>query len=127
MDIKYQLTAELLKLIDPATPSTGIEKLMWTVWRSPKKKDTGFALTDAGFDMFSDILELKFYQIDLPDTLSITNKVRIWLDKYVDCPFYISNRTLFVSREKVAVQLVLFSGDLHKFGLAKETSQKLSK
>ena len=127
MDIKYQLTSELLKLIDPATPSTGIEKLMWTVWKNPKKKDTGFALTDAGFDMFSDILELKFYQIDLPDTLSITNKVRIWLDKYVDCPFYISNRTLFVSREKVAVQLVLFSGDLHKFGLAKETSQKLSK
>ena len=127
MDIKYQLTSELLKLIDPATPSTGIEKLMWTVWKNPKKKDTGFALTDAGFDMFSDILELKFYQIDLPDTLSITNKVCIWLDKYVDCPFYISNRTLFVSREKVAVQLVLFSGDLHKFGLAKETSQKLSK
>lgn len=100
-----------------------VKRLFWSMWRNPRKGDSSYGLTDEGFELLSDVLELKFYRIDLPDSLFITNKIHIWLDKYIDCPYYLTSKSIFVSREKVAVQLILYSGDLNKFGLAKESSK----
>lgn len=125
MSIKLKLSEDVFNGLPASLKDDyDLKKLVWSMWRNPRKADSSFGLTDEGYELLAGVLELKFYRIDLPDSLFVTNKIRIWLDKYIDCPFYLTSKSIFVSREKVAVQLILYSGDLTKFGLAKESSKK---
>jgi len=113
MDTKIKLTKEFLKDSGLPVDEKSLEKYLWTWWVNPRLNgDRSLGLTTQGYEVISKDVGLKFYQIDLPDTTEITNQLIIWLDKFIDCPWYMTKRSIFVSREKVAVQLVLFSGDL---------------
>jgi hypothetical protein len=47
------------------------------------------------------------------------------LDKFINCPYFLAPDDLYVTDEKVAVQLVLFEGNLIRFGEAKlQTRQR---
>jgi len=125
MDTKIKLTKEFLKDSGLPVDEKSLEKYLWTWWVNPRLNgDRSLGLTTQGYEVISKDVGLKFYQIDLPDTTEITNQLIIWLDKFIDCPWYMTKRSIFVSREKVAVQLVLFSGDLQKFGKAKDRANK---
>ena len=125
MDTKLKLTKEFLKDSGLPDDEKSLEKYLWTWWVNPRLNgDRSLGLTTQGYEVISKDVGLKFYQIDLPDTTEITNQLIIWLDKFIDCPWYMTKRSIFVSREKVAVQLVLFSGDLQKFGKAKDRANK---
>ena len=43
----------------------------------------------------------------------------IFLDKFINCPYYLAPYSLYVTNEKKALELHLFSGDLRKYGLNK--------
>jgi hypothetical protein len=125
MDTKLLLTKEFLKGSGLPDDEKSLEKYLWSWWVNPRLNgDRSLGLTTQGYEVISKDIGLKFYQIDLPDTTEITNQLIIWLDKFIDCPWYMTKRSIFVSREKVAVQLVLFSGDLQKFGKAKDRANK---
>lgn len=125
MDTKLLLTKEFLKGSCLPDDEKSIEKYLWSWWVNPRLNgDRSLGLTTQGYEVISKDVGLKFYQIDLPNTTEITNQLIIWLDKFIDCPWYMTKRSIFVSREKVAVQLVLFSGDLQKFGKAKDRANK---
>lgn len=96
----------------------------WTSWRNAE--DSRFQLTEKGYEYFSKIADIKFYEITLPLGLVITNKMIIDLDRYIDCPFYLTNKAIMVTGEKAALQLVLFDGDLTRFGQVKDKSRKKS-
>jgi hypothetical protein len=49
----------------------------------------------------------------------MTSQIIIFLDKFIDCPYYLTNRSITVTSERKAVELGLFSGDLRKYGLTK--------
>jgi hypothetical protein len=51
--------------------------------------------------------------------MPLTTQVIIFLDQFIDCPYYLTNRSIIVTNEKKAVELTLFSGDLRKYGLTK--------
>jgi len=51
--------------------------------------------------------------------MPLTTQVIIFLDQFIDCPYYLTNRSITVTNEKKAVELSLFSGDLRKYGLVK--------
>lgn len=98
----------------------------WTNWRAAE--DRRFRLTDSGYEYFHNISQIKFYEIRFPVGLVLTNRMIIDLDNFIDCPYYITPKGIHVTGEKVAVQLVLFDGDLSKFGRAKrETRQRKTK
>lgn len=94
----------------------------WVNWRSAE--DRRFRLTDKGYDYFKNTADIKFYQIRFPSTLVLTNKMVIDLDKFIDCPYYLTNTDISVTSEKTALQLVLFEGDLSKFGRAKRSTKE---
>lgn len=96
----------------------------WTSWRNTE--DRRFQLTERGYEYFTKVAGVKFYEIKIPSNLVITNKVIIDLDRYIDCPFYLTNKAIMVTGEKAALQLVLFDGDLTKFGQVKDKSRKKS-
>ena len=125
MDTKLKLTKEFLKDSGLPDDEKSLEKYLWTWWVNPRLNgDRSLGLTTQGYEVISKDVGLKFYQIDLPNNIEITNQLIIWLDKFIDCPWYMTKRSIFVSREKIAVQLVLFSGDLQKFGKAKDRANK---
>jgi hypothetical protein len=132
-DTKYTLTKKLVELITQGPVNEqAVDKAYRLWWKNLRKNgDRSFGLTQAGYRILSEKGNLKFYEIDLPDNIIWNSQLVIWLDRYIDCPYYIcpysdwiDRYTIFVSREKVAVQLILFGGDLYKFGKAKAESAK---
>jgi hypothetical protein len=82
--------------------------------RIRKKEKGGLRLTEQGFTCFQQA-DIKFYRVQFDQKLEYTNQLVIWLDRYIDCPFYITNKEIFVFNEKMAIQLVLFSGNVAHF------------
>jgi len=101
-------------------------KAWWSSWKN--NEDRSFKLTNTGYKYFTETADIKFYEIRFPVGLVLTNKIIIDLDRFIDCPYYIEKDKIYVTGEKVAVQLVLFDGDLTKFGRAKrETKERKEK
>lgn len=123
MDTKEALTNKVISKLPDSFTDLTFKKYHSAIWVNIRTNgERSFALTQYGFKTLTELLELKFYCIDLPSTLVITNKLLLWLDKFIDCPFFLDGRKIYVSKEQIAVQLILFSGDLNKFGTARQRS-----
>lgn len=75
-------------------------------------------MTNEGYDAIQEI-NLTTYDIPYPRDTPLTTQIIIHLDKFIDCPYYLTNRSITVTNEKKAIELGLFSGDLRKYGLTK--------
>lgn len=87
-------------------------------------------LTEEGYNIFTKHMDIKSYKIDFPEDAKITNQVMVWLDHFIDGPYYIvrtstsiTNPSIIVFKEKTAVHLALFGGDVQKFGLSQAMAQ----
>ena len=88
-------------------------------WKNTRtKSDSGLGLTEDGFDVLTEI-GITTYDIPYPRDLPLTTQIIIHLAKFIDCPYYLTNRSIAVTDEKKAIELGLFSGDLRKYGLTK--------
>jgi len=89
-------------------------------WQNTRNKSQGgLRLTDEGYKFVKNEIDLQFYEIPLPKDQEITTQIIIFLDKFIDCPYYLDAYSMFVTDEKKALELSLFSGDLRKYGLTK--------
>jgi hypothetical protein len=128
MDIKSHLTKIVSTQLGWPTDPKTLEKNNSIIWQNSRKKaQGGMRLTDEGFTVFTEQMDMKSYDIEFPKEFTLTNQVTIWLDRFIDGPYYITKKSIIVFKEKTAVQLVLFSGDVEKFGLAKAMSLKNNK
>lgn len=119
MTNKTTLTKVFLKQLDKSTDETSVKQYMPIWWQNTRSKDKGgLRLTDKGYKILQDI-GLAVYDIPFPPDMPMTTQVIIFLDQFIDCPYYITNRSIIVTNEKKAVELTLFSGDLRKYGLIK--------
>ena len=76
-------------------------------------------LSDAGFDFIVETLDIQTYEVPFPRDFKMTTQTVIFLDKFISCPYYLTNNSIYVTDEKKAMELHLFSGDLRKYGLNK--------
>lgn len=119
MNWKETYTKIFLKELDIAISEANVKQYMPLWWQNTRSKGTGgLRLTDDGFDILSKI-GLETYDIPYPKEMPLTTQVIIFLDQFIDCPYYFTNRSIFVTSEKKAVELTLFSGDLRKYGITK--------
>ena len=77
-------------------------------WNVRVKNDGGLRLTDQAMDFIENQSKIKIYKIDFPKDFSITPQILLWLDKFIDSPYYITKRTISVLKEKAAFELYLF-------------------
>jgi hypothetical protein len=98
-------------------------KEFFPLWWKNTRENGGLRLTDEGFDILTEI-ELATYEVPFPKDMPITTQVIIFLDKFIDCPYYLTNRAIHVTSEKKAMELHLFSGDLRKYGLTKAMNRQ---
>lgn len=125
MDLKNTYTEVFLKAA--GLPNGNIEKYRSVWWYNLREKnDNGLRLTDQGIEFVETHAEIKTYNIDLPKELKITPQILVWLDHYIQSPFYLGKNYIKVMSEKSAFELYLFSGDIRKMGMAKAMNKRLS-
>ena len=130
MNLKTLLTKIATKRLSWADDPKNFKKNHSLIWQNPREKSNGgLRLTDQGYQIFSNDLDMKSYTINFPDKeFMLTNQIMIWLDRFIDSPYYINKNSIVVFKEKTAVQLILFNGDVKKYGLIKamQTRENLS-
>ena len=120
---KVTYTKLFLKELGKSYNDLSVKEHMPLWWYNTRQKDVGgLRLTDDGFEIINKI-ELQTYDIPYPRDMPMTTQVIIFLDKFIDCPYYLTNRSITVTNERKAVELGLFSGDLRKYGLTKAMSR----
>ena len=119
---RYLAEQEGLELTD-----LNLKRLLSVFWQNPRQKENGgLRLTEKGFEIMSK--HLKSHKIDFEDlklsrdNWHWTNQLILRLDNYIDCPWFANHRAVWVFSDKMAVQLVLFSGNIKKFTTAKARS-----
>jgi hypothetical protein len=127
MDVKDNYTNIFLKAaeLDITAELVKSKRMEWW-WNVRVKNDGGLRLTEQAMDFITNESKIKIYKIDFPKDFSITPQILLWLDKFIDSPYYITKRTISVLKEKAAFELYLFSGDVQKLGYNKALSKRLS-
>ena len=122
MNWKETYTKLFLKELGKSTGDAAVKEYMPLWWKNTRENG-GLRLTDEGFDILTEI-ELATYEVPFPKEMPVTTQVIIFLDKFIDCPYYLTNRAIHVTSEKKAMELHLFSGDLRKYGLTKAMNRQ---
>ena len=100
-------------------------KTVW--WWNLRSKDTGgLRLTEHALNFIEEYAKIKTYKINFPEAVASTPQLLLWLDNFIDSPFFITKKYIVVLREKAAFELYLFSGDVRKLGYSKALAKRLS-
>ena len=120
MNWKETYTKVFLKQSDIAISDANIKQYLSDWWQNTRgKAEGGLRLTEDGFDFLQEKLEIQMYEIPFPKDFKFTTQTFIFLDQFITCPYYLTNRSIWVTDEKKSMELHLFSGDLRKYGLTK--------
>ena len=123
MNLKSQITSKVAEILGYPTDPKSLKTYLRKWWANPRNKEVGgLKLTSDGFNEISKA-QIKFHKIRLDGKLQNTNQNLIKLDQYITCPGYINKFYIHIFDDKMAVQFVLFSGNLQKFITAKTKSK----
>lgn len=123
MNQKIEITKYLANHAGLPLDDKSIKSFIVQWWQNPRNKEIGgLRLTDEGFARLTSIC--KVHKVPLSGDFDYNNQLIIRLDNYITCPWYLGTQEMFVFNEKMAVQLILFSGNIGKFSSAKAESIK---
>ena len=89
-------------------------------WQNNRTKDSGgLRLTDKGYEFLVGTLDLKEYEIPFTEPIELSPQTIIFLDRFIDCPYYLTDMSITVFSEKKSFELMLFSDDIRKYGIIK--------
>jgi hypothetical protein len=89
-------------------------------WQNNRTKDSGgLRLTDKGYEFLVGALDLKEYEIPFTEPIELSPQTIIFLDRFIDCPYYLTDMSITVFSEKKSFELMLFSDDIRKYGIIK--------
>lgn len=121
-----ELTKVFLQAGDDEINEFKLNQFKVDIWSNLReKKQGGLRLTDFGYKYLKEKAEIKSYEIPLPENLKLTPQILIWLDNFIESPYYLDKKELIVFTEKSAFELHLFSGDVAQMGYAKAMAKRL--
>lgn len=127
MDQKDEYIKKFLSAANVEITDQLVESKRGEWWFNVRKKDNGgLRLTEQGIEFIQNDAKLKTYNIKFPGQFTITPQILVWLDKFIDSPYYITKKDITVTSERTAFELYLFSGDVQKMGYSKALSKRLS-
>jgi len=125
MNWKETYTKIFLKQLEKSVNDVSIKEHLPQWWQNTRAKDSGgLRLTDEGLRVITEDLKLSTYDVPYPKDFEITTQTIIFLDKFIDCPYYMGRKGITVTDEKKALELHLFSGDIRKYGLTKAMNRQ---
>jgi hypothetical protein len=94
-------------------------------WQSTRvNKQTAFRLSEEGYEFLIKELDLKEYEIPFTEPIELSPQTIVFLERYIDCPYYLTTQSITVFSERKSFELYLFSDDIRKFGLVKAMSER---
>jgi len=87
-------------------------------------KQTALRLTEDGFEFLTSELDIKMYEIPFTESIELSPQTIIFLEKYIDCPYFLTTESISVFSERKSFELYLFSDDIRKFGLVKAMTER---
>jgi len=125
MNWKETYTKVFLKQAGKSITELAVKEYLPLWWKNTRDKESGgLRLTDAGYEFIKEQIDLQTYEIPYPQNFELTTNTIIWMDNFINCPYYLSNRSIIVTDEKKAMELSLFSGDVRKYGLQKALTRQ---
>ena len=125
MNWKENYTKIFLKTANKSIDEATVKQHITIWWQNTRSKDIGgLRLTESGYKFITEELELQTYQVPYPKDFDFTTNVIIWMDQFIDCPYYLDRQGIVVTNEKKALELHLFSGDVRKYGLIKAMNRQ---
>jgi hypothetical protein len=124
MDRKTAYTRTFMQLLEQPIHDETVKTNYYTWWQNVREsyQARSLRLTKQGFEMLESI-DLKTYTVKFPQKIIFTPQTYLWLDEFVDCPYFVDKAKIIVTMEKMALQLMLFAGDITKYGLARAMSK----
>jgi hypothetical protein len=127
MDIKDAYTRVFLSAAGLPTDAATIKQYRAVWWLNFRQKEVGgLRLTDEALKFIEEHAKIKTYKVDFPKEFAFTPQVLVWLDNFIESPFFINKKFIVVMKEKSAFELYLFSGDVRKMGHNKALAKRLS-
>jgi hypothetical protein len=94
-------------------------------WQSHRaNKQSALRLSTEGFEFLTDELDLKSYTIPFTEPIDLSPQTIIFLERYIDCPYFLTDQDITVFSERKSFELMLFSDDIRKFGLVKAINER---
>ena len=94
-------------------------------WQSTRVgKQTAYRLSEYGFEFLTNELDLKSYEIPFTEPIELSPQTIVFLERYIDCPYFLTNQSITVFSERKSFELYLFSDDIRKFGLIKAMTER---
>jgi hypothetical protein len=126
MDTKDTYTSVFLKAANEEADEETVKKFRKLWWYNVRaKENSGLRLTEVGLNYIENDSKIKTYKIELDKDITITPQVLIWLDQFLESPYYIDKKHIIVLKERSAFELHLFRGDVKKLGYARAMSKRL--
>lgn len=124
MNPKLEITLYVARELNLPLDQKSIKNFQRLWFNNIRNKPKGaFRLTKEGFEALTNA-QIKTYKIRLEEVPLLTNKVIIYLDNFINCPWFMNNKWIYVFGEKMAVQLILFGGNVEKFAHSRARAQK---
>ena len=118
-------TKIFLKQAGVAVTEENITASMRVWWQNNRtKKEGGLRLTEKGLDFLRTTLDLAVYEVPFPTGFDLKPQVIIFLDRFIDCPYFLTDRSITVLSERKCFELYLFNGDVQKYGITKAMRSK---
>ena len=93
-------------------------------WHSCRKRDPSYRLSDEGYKFLLDTIGLTAYTVPFTESIERSPQTMIFLSRYINCPYYLTNQSITVFSEIKSFELHLFSDDIRKYGLIKATAER---
>lgn len=94
-------------------------------WQSNRvAKQHAFRLTEEGFDFLVNTISIRMYEVPFTESIELSPQTIIFLEKYIDCPYFLTTESITVFSERKSFELYLFSDDIRKFGLVKAMNER---
>jgi hypothetical protein len=92
-------------------------------WQSTRTgKQTAFRLSDEGFEFLETELELQCYEIPFTQPIELSPQTIVFLERYIDCPYYLTKESITVFSERKIVffseKIAIFWEKTHVFGFS---------
>ena len=106
-----------------STDNANVSLHLHSWWYNKRiKKSGGLRLSEEGYEFLIKELDLQEHEVPFTEHIELSPSVIIFLDRYLECPYYLTFRSLTVFSEREAFKLHMFSDDIRKLGLIKAMS-----
>lgn len=119
------LTKIFLQQWGKSTDDANVELFSRKWWQSTRiNKKNAFRLSDEGYEFLVNELNIQMYEVPFTEPIELSPQTLIFLERYIDCPYYLTNQSITVFSERKSFELYLFSDDIRKYGLIKAMNER---